>query len=242
MAPTSVGASPHPKLPTETHPIKMLRYEAIKTEYRRDLPHIQPTGGTFFVTYRLKDTLPRNMAEQFLLEKETRYHQIRSTDDETLKQRLYDEQKRQFAKYDEYLDRCFCGERWLAQPEIAMLTIDTLQFWANWLYELIAYTIMANHVHVVMDLSVQENGTSEVYRQLFQVLKSIKNFSARTSNEVLNRRGNFWQKESYDHLVRDGKELTGIIRYVLDNPVKIGLVSQWENWPFSYLNPKYSYF
>ncbi len=63
----------------------MLRHENIKTEYRRDLPHIQPIGGTFFVTYRLKDTLPRTIAEQFKSEKEARYRQIRSTDDETLK-------------------------------------------------------------------------------------------------------------------------------------------------------------
>ncbi len=107
---------------------------------------------------------------------------------------------------------------------------------------------MANHVHVVMDLSIQETyipdqeigiAPENEYRQLFQVMKSIKNYSARTSNEVLNRKGNFWQKESYDHLVRNGKELTGIIRYVLENPVKVGLVSRWEDWPFSFLNPKY---
>jgi len=227
-------------------------YEHVKTTYRRDLPHIQPIGGTFFVTYRLKDTLPRDVAEQFKREKQARYRQIHETEDETLKERLYEEQKRQFAKFDGYLDRCICGERWLEQPEIANEAASALRFWADKLYELIAYTVMPNHVHAVMDLSIQDAETTPgeagderepaEYRQLYQVLKSVKNFSARTSNELLNRQGSFWQKESYDHLVRDGRELNRVIGYVLDNPVKAGLVNRWEDWPFTFLHPTYSHF
>ncbi|MCY7353196.1 MAG: hypothetical protein LH606_21480 [Cytophagaceae bacterium] len=233
-------------------------HENVKTNYRRNLPHIQPIGGLFFVTYRLKDTLPKAIAEQFKWEKQARYRQIRAAGEdgrELFEQQVYNEQKRQFAKYDNYLDRCICGERWLQRPEIASLTANTLHFWADTLYELIVYTVMPNHVHVVMDLSIQETQAEAIaptdfdreddsveYRQLFQVMKSVKNFSALTSNEVLNRKGSFWQKESYDHLVRDGQELSGIIRYVLENPVKAGLCSRWEEWPFTYLNPMYSQF
>lgn len=228
-------------------------YDHVKTTYRRDLPHIQPIGGTFFVTYRLKDTLPRAVAEQFKLEKQIRYRQLRETEDETLKQRLYEDQKRQFARYDEFLDRCICGERWLQRPEIATEAANSLRFWADKLYELIAYTVMHNHVHVVMDFSIQDidsspnapslfnEGEPVEYRQLYQVLKSVKTFSAHKSNELLNRSGSFWQKESYDHLVRDGKELSRIVRYILENPVKAGLVNRWEDWPFTFLHPNYSH-
>ncbi len=226
-------------------------YQHVKTSYRRDLPHIQPIGGTFFVTYRLKDTLPRTVAEQFKQEKQARYRQLREAEDETLKQRLYEEQKRQFARYDNFLDRCVCGERWLQRPEIATEAVNSLGFWADKWYELIAYTVMPNHVHAVMDLSIQDIGStitapslfdeseSVEYRQLYQVMKSVKNFSARKSNELLNRSGSFWQKESYDHLVRDEKELRRIIRYVLENPVKAGLVKCWEDWPFTFLHPNF---
>jgi REP element-mobilizing transposase RayT len=229
-------------------------HDHVKTAYRRDLPHIQPIGGTFFVTYRLKDTLPRAVAEQFKYEKQLRYRQLRETEDETLKQRLYKEQKRQFARYDNFLDRCVCGECWLQRPEIAAETANSLRFWAGKLYELIAYTVMPNHVHAVMDLSIQDidssldapslfdKGEPVEYRQLYQVLKSVKNFTARKSNELLNRSGSFWQKESYDHLVRDGKELNRIIHYVLENPVKAGLVKRWENWPFTFVHPNYFHF
>lgn len=228
-------------------------FEPVKTNYRRDLPHIQPIGGTFFVTYRLKDTLPRAVAEQFKLEKQARYRQIRESEDETLKQRLYEEQKRQFARYDGFLDRCVCGERWLQRPEIAAEAANSLRFWADKFYELIAYTVMPNHVHAVVDLSVQDevSTTAEAvpfdedepveYRQLYQVLKSVKSFSARKSNEILNRQGSFWQKESYDHVVRDDKELSRIVRYLLDNPVKAGLVNRREDWPFTFLHSNYSH-
>ena len=46
--------------------------------------------------------------------------------------------------------------------------------------------------------------------------------------------GSFWQAESYDHVVRNG-ELERIISYVLENPVKAGLVEDWEQWPYTYL-------
>ena len=218
----------------------------IKTEYRRDLPHIQPVGETFFVTYRLKSTLPWVVVEQLRREKEARYRLIRETGDPSTIERLNQAQKREFVKYDAYLDRCTFGERHLERPELAGLVAQSLHFWDGRHYELITYTIMPNHVHAVLGLWTQLGSSSvlsgrpEGYRQLYQVLKSIKNFSARQCNEFLNRQGAFWQKESYDHLVRNSNELTRIITYVLSNPVKAGLVADWKDWPFTYLRPDYS--
>ena len=40
--------------------------------------------------------------------------------------------------------------------------------------------------------------------------------------------GSFWQDESYDHVIRDDNELEILIRYVIENPVKAGFVSQLE--------------
>lgn len=50
-----------------------------------------------------------------------------------------------------------------------------------------------------------------------------------------------WQDENYDRIVRNGEELGRIIRYTLNNPVKIGLVKKWEDWEFNYLNPDYAF-
>ena len=63
---------------------------------------------------------------------------------------------------------------------------------------------------------------------------SIKRYTARQANIILNREGNFWQHESYDHIVRNETELSNIIRYILMNPVKAGLVSDWREWQWNY--------
>ena len=56
---------------------------------------------------------------------------------------------------------------------------------------------------------------------------------------MLKREGAFWQSESYDHVVRNDVELKRIIAYVLNNPVKAGLVENWQDWPYSYVNEAY---
>ncbi|MBN1145730.1 MAG: hypothetical protein JXA78_00630 [Anaerolineales bacterium] len=51
----------------------------------------------------------------------------------------------------------------------------------------------------------------------------------------MGRLGVFWQAESYDHVARDDRELERILQYVIYNPVKAGLVLEWEKWPWTYL-------
>ena len=62
----------------------------------------------------------------------------------------------------------------------------------------------------------------------------MKGYTAREANKILGRTGQpFWQKESYDHWVRDSAELQRIRRYIERNPVKGGLVSRVEDYPWS---------
>jgi len=78
---------------------------------------------------------------------------------------------------------------------------------------------MPNHVHVILRLPEDA--------ELGKILHSWKSFTAKEANHVLGRTGPFWQREYYDHLVRDGK-LERFIRYVVQNPVKAGL----HDWPW----------
>lgn len=75
----------------------------------------------------------------------------------------------------------------------------------------------------------------EENKNISKILQSIKGYSAREANRVLNRKGNFWQSESYDHIIRDEDELLQIINYVIYNPVKANLVNIWKNWEYTYL-------
>ena len=79
---------------------------------------------------------------------------------------------------------------------------------------------MPNHVQSVAELP-------EEAPPLAKTLELLKGYSSRQANQILGLSGTFWQAESYDHVVRPG-ELESIIRYVLDNPVKAGLVDEWE--------------
>ena len=81
---------------------------------------------------------------------------------------------------------------------------------------------MPNHVHAVVRPFAPH--------PLPEILKTWKGFSARQANRVLSHQGEFWQPESYDHLIRDDVDLVNAIRYVRDNPLKAGLVDWAWVW------------
>ena len=72
------------------------------------------------------------------------------------------------------------------------------------------------------------------FHSLASIMHSIKRHSAFEANRLLKRNGAFWQVESYDRYCRDHEEWSRTIRYVLNNPVKAGLVKEWQEWAWSY--------
>jgi REP element-mobilizing transposase RayT len=124
-------------------------------------------------------------------------------------------------------------------PEIAELLKFQIHKFENQYYELICYCIMPNHVHLLIDTSVQL-GNSQVVLPLFNILKFIKGPTAIASNKILNKTGQFWMTESYDRYIRDDKELFNTYAYILNNPLKANLATDWRDWPYSYSNPKFT--
>jgi REP element-mobilizing transposase RayT len=91
-------------------------------------------------------------------------------------------------------------------------------------YDLLAWVLMANHVHVLLFPLVEPS----------RLLKSLKGSTAREANRILGRTGfPFWQSESYDHWVRDSRELGRIVAYNENNPVKAGIVDSPEGYRWS---------
>jgi REP element-mobilizing transposase RayT len=91
------------------------------------------------------------------------------------------------------------------------------------LYELSAWVIMPNHVHILI-LPISDPR---------RITHSIKGRSAREANLLLGRTGPFWQHESYDHFVRSMKEFDRAVNYIEQNPVSAGFATTAENWRFS---------
>lgn len=179
------------------------------TFYRRRLPHWHPHGAPIFLTWRLEASLPRSMS---------------------MFESLSSEGER-FLAIDREMDRASSGPTWLKDPRIASSFVDTL-FIAEkkWkLCDLFAWVVMSNHVHVLLRPN----------KPLCEVTRAVKSASAREANIILGRRGlAFWQGESYDHWVRDGKEFDRIVRYIEWNPVRAGLVQRVDQWEWSSAAPR----
>lgn len=210
---------------------------AYRESYIRNLPHIQPPGATLFVTFRLAGSLPATVIEELLSEAaatEKRLAQIE--DDEERQRQRYLEQRRHFGRWDATLDTIRSGPHWLSNPAVAAIVAEALQYRDGLVYDLDTYTIMSNHVHVIFT-PLPEDENEDTYFALQAIMHSLKRRTATKSNKVLRRRGQFWHRESYDHIVRDEEELSRIRNYILNNPVKAGLVEHWEEWPWTYCKP-----
>ncbi len=196
--------------------------------YSKKLPHFQPLEETFFITYRLVDSIPVSKLKE-LEEVSINGKKIAKT-----KEEKYNEQKRHFALTDDCLDKNSNEPYWLSKDEIAAIVKESLHFCDGKFYKLWCYCIMSNHVHLVIT-------TLKDAPPLYNILQKHKRHTALVCNKVLNRSGQFWTHESYDHIVRDDEEFDRIIFYTINNPVKAGLIKDWKDWKWTYLNPELSY-
>jgi REP element-mobilizing transposase RayT len=94
-----------------------------------------------------------------------------------------------------------------------------------------AFCIMPNHVHMVFTPLPKLDGT---FHSMSATMHSLKRYTARQANLLLDREGKFWQHENYDHVVRDEAEWGRIISYMVRNPVAAGLVQDWKEWDWTY--------
>ena len=190
--------------------------------YERHLPHRLPAGEVIFLTFRLADTLPRELLAHMHEEAALLANRLEITPEQ-----LYAEQKKYFGRFDHHLNQATYGPTWLAQPEIAALVKQSLHYFDGRTYDPHCYRLMPNHVHLVV-------GIASEAPPLIKTLQRLKSYTATQANRLLGRSGTFWQAESYDHVVRNG-EMERIVAYVLENPVKAGLVDDWQQWPHSYV-------
>ena len=191
--------------------------------YRRNLPHIQPDEGLFAITYRIKGSLPKSVVDFYDDEYEKA---IILSINEISARNLF------FEITDAYLDEGLSHDI-LIDSKIAKIVIDSLKYYDGKYYTLIAYCIMSNHVHLIIDKSNLE------FASLSAIFGSIKGYSAGLINKLIGRTGHFWASEIYDHLIKNEKELDSQIKYVINNPVKAGLVDKWQQWDYSFVDDEY---
>ena len=194
---------------------------------RNVLPHLKREGGAYFVTFRLAGTLPAELIQQLKRERELILQQALIAK----RPLTWHEQEELFRWYssrvDTYLDAGH-GECFLGRPEIADLVAGALKFFEGQRYELRAWVVMPNHVHVVVRPMPPVN--------LSEVLHSWKSYTSSEANKRLKRTGKpFWQEESYDHLVREDEDMARCCQYTTMNPVNAKLCVRAEDWKWSSL-------
>ena len=169
------------------------------------LPHFDAPGVTQFITFMLADAFP--------VERQLEWEPILLLPSESLRRR----------QLEAWLDRGH-GECWLRKSKVAECVEKILRAKEGQDYCLRAWTIMPNHVHLVVDVW---------QTPLSKLLHLWKGGSAYEANGLLKRRRRFWEKESFDTLLRDAAHLTRALRYTENNPVKAGFVRNPKDWPWS---------
>lgn len=169
------------------------------------LPHIIDPTGIYFLTIRLANTIPASVLVEWKQSARLKYYGYQY-------------------KVQHYLDQSF-GECWLRDVRIASIVDGAIRYFDNQRYELMASTIMPNHVHVLMKLKPDFPMSS--------IMHSWKSFTALRANRILGRSGEFWEQEYFYRLVKSQRHLEFVLRYILNNPVKAGLCKEIFQWPWT---------
>jgi REP element-mobilizing transposase RayT len=195
------------------------RDDRVSIRNRGHLPHWEAGTATYFVTFRLADSMPQEVLRRILFARKdipSTAGQMGRTISEPERKRLA---KLHTRRIEGYLD-AGAGACFLRNDAVARVVADSLRQFHGSRYQLFAWCVMPNHVHVVFQ--------THVGNTLARILHSWKSFSAKRANQILHRSAEFWQREYYDHMVRDVSEFHRAVQYVLDNPQRAGL----KDWPW----------
>jgi REP element-mobilizing transposase RayT len=102
-------------------------------------------------------------------------------------------------------------------------------------YDLLAAVVMPDHVHMILIPLI--NDQERRVWLLPEILDAVKGASAHLINKNLSRRGPVWQQESFDHVLRSSENLDAKIQYVLENPVRRGLVANSAEYHWLWCRP-----
>ncbi len=180
--------------------------------FRGYLPHFDAGNVYQFITFRLHDSVPASAIDHW--KRELQWQEGLSA--------VSTEAVKLYYRIEQYADRGK-GGCYLRDERIARLVQDALKHFDGERYHLIAWCIMPNHVHVLIEV---------MNESLSRIIKSWKSFTAHQANKLLGRYGPFWGPDYYDRYVRDEKHFDAVINYIIQNPIKAGLVASIEEWPW----------
>ncbi|MES1228061.1 MAG: transposase [Armatimonadota bacterium] len=162
------------------------------------------------VTFRLNDSLPKGVLigwqeEMKLFPDEARDRKLRE-------------------KVQTHLDAGY-GTCLLGRPEAARIVAEAFKARDSHDYELLAWVVMPNHVHVLIR---QVDGAP-----LHKIVSAWKGVTSHAINKLLDRKGPLWNREYFDRYMRDDDHFARAVAYIEDNPVNAGLCRTPGEWIYS---------
>lgn len=195
--------------------------------YNRNLPHVRLTEATYFVTFRLADSIPKSVLESWRLQRAEwlKAHgvdpDLQNTDSEAWRnayfsipsdmRAVFEQQQR--CQFFVEIDKCHgsCILRHSNQRQIVVQALEYFHGQRIWCGD---YVVMPNHVHILIQPFPG--------MRLEEWLYSVKKFTGRRIDlELKEEKNSVWQKESYDRIVRNSNELRRMRKYIADNPSKL---------------------
>jgi REP element-mobilizing transposase RayT len=134
----------------------------------------------------------------------------------------------------------FCTDkRWVLPERVRHVVLECCLHDHGAKFDLKTAVVMPDHVHLIFTPAV--NFEAMEIHSLAEIMDAVKGASSHKINKLLDRKGRVWQAESFDHVLRSSENLDAKIQYVLENPVRRGLVSQWCDYPWiwrkAFVNP-----
>ena len=195
------------------------------------LPHWRIPGATYAVTFRTKDSLPASVLEDYESKRSVLMERIalaqKSAGSRDVTRELLPLRAELQSLTETIIEPALHtaeGPQPLSDPQIAEIVENALRFFDGKRYDLLAWSVMPNHVHVLL--------TPHEGHILETILQSWKTHTAKEANRVMGNSGAFWQEEYYDHLVRDGEDLKYQVRYILRNPERGRTSAKWTGSVF----------
>lgn len=180
-------------------------------KHERNLPHWEQPDCSYFVTWRLADSVDQNTLAAWKQERDA----FMAAHPRPWEEAVEDAYHKQFTRrMERWLDAGH-GACVLRDSRCREIVAECLQHFEGIRYDLVTWVIMPNHVHVIVCPCA---GWS-----LMRILHTWKSYTANKINQLLGRQGALWMEESFDHIIRDKASLEKFSRYIQNNPVKAGL-------------------
>jgi len=208
--------------------------------HRRRLPHHYPPGHPIFLTFRINSPLSSEILGQIKTNFEFERKAIDTEQNPVLIEILLEKlKKKYFFITDQAYDKQIPVSVNLALPNITEIVSKSLLFYDNKSWEVFCFSVMPNHVHILLSLMGHKRDYEErksTLSVLSENLKIIKGYTAREINKLLGTKGSIWMREYFDTMIRTEKQFCSCVMYILRNPVKAGLTADIFSWYGNYYN------